>query len=110
MMPPPNGFELRKLMSLDPQLSSIPFIFLTARSDSDDKVNAISDGADDYITKPFVVHELIARIGAVLRRVKIAHECGRVQAKAIADADLERVRHEILQNFHHEIRTRSRIS
>jgi signal transduction histidine kinase len=105
MMPPPNGFELRKLMSLDPQLASIPFIFLTARSDSDDKVNAISDGADDYITKPFVVYELIARIGAVLRRVKIAHECGREQAKAIADADLERVRHEILQNFQHEIRT-----
>jgi two-component system sensor histidine kinase/response regulator len=105
MMPPPNGFELRKLMSLDPQLSSIPFIFLTARSDSDDKVNAIRDGADDYITKPFVTNELIARIGAVLRRVKIAHESGREQAQAIADADLERIRHEILQNFHHEIRT-----
>ena len=105
MMPPPNGFELRKLMSLDSRLSSIPFIFLTARSDSDDKVNAISDGADDYITKPFVVHELIARIGAVLRRVKIAEASGREQAKAIAEADLEKVRHEILQNFHHEIRT-----
>jgi len=105
MMPPPNGFELRKLMSLDSRLSSIPFIFLTARSDSDDKVNAISDGADDYITKPFVVHELIARMGAVLRRVKIAHEHGREQAEAIAEAELERVRHEILQNFHHEIRT-----
>ena len=105
MMPPPNGFELRKLMSLDSRLSSIPFIFLTARSDSDDKVNAISDGADDYVTKPFVVYELIARIGAVLRRVKISESCGRDQAKAAAEADLDRVRHEILQNFHHEIRT-----
>jgi two-component system, sensor histidine kinase and response regulator len=105
MMPPPNGFELRKLMSFDPRLSSIPFIFLTARSDSNDKVNAISDGADDYITKPFIVHELIARIGAVLRRVKIAEACGRDKAKAAAEEDLERVRHEILQNFHHEIRT-----
>ncbi|MDO9300877.1 MAG: response regulator, partial [Anaerolineales bacterium] len=105
MMPPPNGFELRRLMSLDARLSSIPFIFLTARSDSDDKVTAISDGADDYITKPFVVHELLARIGAVLRRVKIAEASGRDQAKASAEADLEKVRHEILQNFHHEIRT-----
>jgi two-component system sensor histidine kinase/response regulator len=105
MMPPPNGFELRKLMSLDSRLSAIPFIFLTAQSDSDDMVNAISDGADDYITKPFVIYELLARIGAVLRRVKIAHERGREQAQAIAEADLERVRHEILQNFHHEIRT-----
>lgn len=105
MMPPPNGFELRRLMSLDPQLSSIPFIFLTARSDSSDKVSAINDGADDYITKPFVVYELIARIGAVLRRVKIAHTNGSEQAKAIANADLERVRREILQNFQHELRT-----
>jgi signal transduction histidine kinase len=105
MMPPPNGFELRKLMSLEPRLSSIPFIFLTARSDLDDKVTAISDGADDYITKPFVTNELIARIGAVIRRVQIAESHGRDQAKVIADADLERVRHEILQNFHHEIRT-----
>jgi signal transduction histidine kinase len=105
MMPPPDGFELRRLMSLDPRLSSIPFIFLTARSDSDDKVTAISDGADDYITKPFVTNELIARIGAVLRRVNIAHTRGKDEAKAIADAELERVRHEILQNFHHELRT-----
>lgn len=105
MMPPPNGFELRKLMSLDPQLASIPFIFLTARSGIDDKVNAIMDGADDYITKPFVVYELIARISAVLRRVKIAEENGRERAKVAAEADLDRVRQEILQNFHHEIRT-----
>jgi two-component system sensor histidine kinase/response regulator len=105
MMPSLNGFELRRLMSLDPQLSSIPFIFLTARSEMEDKVSAIKDGADDYITKPFVVYELIARIGAVLRRVKIATESGREQAKVVAEADLERVRHEILQNFHHEIRT-----
>ena len=105
MMPPPNGFELRKLMSLDPHLATIPFIFLTARSGMEDKVSAIMDGADDYITKPFVVYELIARISAVLRRVKIAHESGREQAKALADADLDRVRQEILQNFHHEIRT-----
>ena len=105
MMPPPDGFELRRLMSLDSQLSSIPFIFLTARSDSDDKVTAISDGADDYITKPFVTNELIARIGAVIRRVNIAHTRGKDEAKAAADAELERVRHEILQNFHHELRT-----
>jgi signal transduction histidine kinase len=105
MMPPPNGFELRKLMSLDPQLCSIPFIFLTARSALDDKVIAISDGADDYITKPFATNELIARIGAVIRRGQIAQALGRDQAKAIADVDLEKVRHEILQNFHHELRT-----
>lgn len=105
MMPPPDGLELRRIMSQDPQLASIPFIFLTARSGVEDKVSAIMDGADDYITKPFVVYELIARISAVLRRVKIAEENGREQARVAAEADLERVRQEILQNFHHEIRT-----
>jgi two-component system, sensor histidine kinase and response regulator len=105
MMPPPNGFELRRLMSLDARLSSIPFIFLTARSDTGEKINAISEGADDYITKPFVVYELIARIGAILRRVKVAHAHGKEEAQATTEADLERVRNEILQNFHHELRT-----
>ena len=72
MMPPPNGFELRKLMSLDPKLASIPFIFLTARTDPMDKINGLKEGADDYITKPFVTDELLARIEAVLRRVNTA--------------------------------------
>ena len=48
MMPPPNGFEVRRLMSQDPQLASIPFIFLTARTDTVDRVNGIRGGADDY--------------------------------------------------------------
>ena len=46
MMPPPNGFELRRLMEQDPQLASIPFIFLTARTGVDDRVSGIRDGAD----------------------------------------------------------------
>src|SRR5678815_3173720 len=71
MMPPPNGFELRRLMGQDPHLAPIPFIFLTARSGVEDRVNGIRDGADDYITKPFVTDELFARIEAVLRRVNV---------------------------------------
>jgi two-component system OmpR family response regulator len=61
MMPPPNGFELRRLMSLDSNLASIPFIFLTARSNPEDRVSGIREGADDYITKPFVTEEPLAR-------------------------------------------------
>jgi DNA-binding response OmpR family regulator len=68
MMPPPNGFEMRKLLSQDPQTSSIPFIFLTARAAQGDKNFGLSIGADDYITKPFDSQELVARISAVLRR------------------------------------------
>jgi len=105
MMPPPNGFEMRKLMSEDPQLASIPFIFLTARSAVDDRVTSIRDGADDYITKPFVTDELLARIEAVLRRVKTARARGREEMREFARRDMDKLKQEILQNFHHEMRT-----
>jgi two-component system, sensor histidine kinase and response regulator len=105
MMPPPNGFELRRLMGQDPHLASIPFIFLTARSGVEDRVNGIRDGADDYITKPFVTEELFARIEAVLRRVSVARERGREEVRVSAQQDMEKLKREILQNFHHEMRT-----
>ncbi|HLF73663.1 MAG TPA: response regulator [Anaerolineales bacterium] len=105
MMPPPNGFELRRLMSLDPDLASTPFIFLTARSNVEDRVSGMREGADDYVTKPFVTEELLARIEAVFRRVRTEQARGREQMKVIAREDLDRLRHEILQNFHHELRT-----
>jgi signal transduction histidine kinase len=105
MMPPPNGFEVRRLMSQDPQLASIPFIFLTARTDSVDRVNGIRGGADDYITKPYVPDELLARIEAVLRRVEMEQARGREQMEKIAQQNMEKLKHEILQNFQHELRT-----
>jgi len=105
MMPPPNGFELRRLMSQNPRLASIPFIFLTARGGVDDRVNGIREGADDYIIKPFVTDELLARIDAVLRRVKSAQARGREEVQESARQDMERLKQEILQNFHHELRT-----
>jgi signal transduction histidine kinase len=105
MMPPPNGFELRRLMSQDPQLASIPFIFLTARTGVDDRVNGIRDGADDYITKPFVTEELLVRMEAVLRRVKVEQARGREEMRESARQEMETLKHEILQNFHHEMRT-----
>lgn len=105
MMPPPNGFELRRLMSQDPQLASIPFIFLTARTDTLDRVNGIRGGADDYITKPYVPDELLARIEAVLRRVEMEQARGREQMAEIAQRNVEQLKHEILQNFQHELRT-----
>src|SRR5688572_13799025 len=52
MMPPPDGFELKRLMARDPELATVPFIFLTARTGVQDRIAGISDGADDYISKP----------------------------------------------------------
>lgn len=105
MMPPPNGFELRRLLSQDDRLSSIPFIFLTARSSTEDRVSGLREGADDYITKPFETEELLARIEAVLRRVQAAKDLGREEMKADAQREMDKLKQEILQNFHHELRT-----
>jgi two-component system, sensor histidine kinase and response regulator len=105
MMPPPNGFELRKLLASEPASSKIPFIFVTARTGVEDRINGIDEGADDYITKPFEPQELVARIEAVFRRIELEQARGREQMKSITDAELEKFKKEVLQNFHHELRT-----
>jgi len=70
MLPGCSGIEFVKALRSDPDTRSIPVIMLTARSEEDDKVRGLRDGADDYVTKPFAPKELIARIEALLRRVK----------------------------------------
>jgi len=105
MMPPPNGFELRDLLSNNAKTAEIPFIFLTALTHQEDRLCGIKSGADDYVTKPFYHEELIARVEAVLRRSKIERERGRLEMKQLAKEQMEKFKHEILQNFHHELRT-----
>lgn len=66
MMPGKSGYDVcREIRSQD---SDIPIIMLTAKGEEIDKVVGLQLGADDYVTKPFGVHELLARIAAVLRR------------------------------------------
>ena len=66
MMPGKSGYDVcREIRS---QNEDLPVIMLTAKSEEIDKVVGLQLGADDYITKPFGVHELLARISAVLRR------------------------------------------
>jgi len=67
MMPGIDGFEVCRLLR---EWSQVPIIVLSARSDLSDKVKCFNLGADDYITKPFGVSELIARVRAVLRRTQ----------------------------------------
>ena len=66
MLPGKNGFEI--LRYLRNQKIKTPIIMLTAKSEIADKLNGLEHGADDYITKPFSMRELIARIKAVLKR------------------------------------------
>ncbi|MEJ5284611.1 MAG: response regulator transcription factor [Brevinematia bacterium] len=68
MLPDIDGIEVCKFLKKDGELSKIPVIMLTAKSEEIDKIIGLEIGADDYITKPFSVNELKARIKAVLRR------------------------------------------
>ena len=66
MMPRMNGFEVAKRARAEGY--STPILMLTARSEIDDKVLGLDSGADDYLTKPFQIKELLARVRALLRR------------------------------------------
>ncbi len=68
MLPDNDGVEVCKTLNKSPDYSSIPIILVTAKSDELDIVLGLEIGADDYITKPFSVRELVARVKAVLRR------------------------------------------
>ena len=69
MLPGMDGLEIVRRLRQDPTTAKLPIIMLTARQTEMDKVTALDAGADDYITKPFGVMELQARINAVLRRM-----------------------------------------
>lgn len=72
MMPQMNGYEFFKLISSDPNFNSVPFIFLTAKSSSDDIRFGKLLGIDDYLTKPFVEEDLLAIVkGKITKRKKI---------------------------------------
>ena len=63
-----SGFELAERLKSEPKTSAIPIIFLTAKDTEDDTLQGFDLGADDYITKPFSVREVLARVKAVLHR------------------------------------------
>lgn len=70
MMPEMDGIEACKHLKSDPKYKHIPIIMLTAKGEIDNKIEGIEMGADDYVTKPFNLHELKARIKMVLRRAQ----------------------------------------
>lgn len=70
MLPEIDGLEVCKILKREAGTSGIPIIMLTAKSQETDKIVGLELGADDYMTKPFSPKELIARVKAVLRRLK----------------------------------------
>src|SRR5437867_2375352 len=91
MLPDVDGFEVqRKLVDRGRRL---PVLFLTARDATEDKVRGLTIGGDDYVTKPFSLEELIARIRAILRRVHGTEpESGRLR---FADLEMDEDTHEV---------------
>ena len=70
MLPKVPGIEVCRRIRTRPQTKNLPIIMLTARSEEGDRVRGLDTGADDYITKPFSTTELMARIRAVMRRIR----------------------------------------
>lgn len=98
MMPPPDGMAVLKALSQNPVTASIPFIFLTARTNQQEKLNGMDLGADDYITKPFSKDELLTRVRTLLRRMNITQSMERRNSEeeiTLLRAEIQ----EIMQRF-----------
>jgi len=74
MLPGMRGLDVCKFVRKNPETETLPIIMLTAKGEQVDKILGLEMGADDYITKPFNVRELIARIHAVMRRAEVHHD------------------------------------
>src|SRR3954451_17990248 len=70
MLPDFDGFEVAR--RLGAQQARVPIIFLTARDATEDKIRGLTIGGDDYVTKPFSLEELVARVRSILRRAGLA--------------------------------------
>jgi two-component system OmpR family response regulator len=85
MLPDMEGFEVARRLGAD--RAGIPIIFLTARDTTEDKVRGLTMGGDDYVTKPFSLEELVARIRAILRRTGL--ENGHASNLSFDDLELD---------------------
>ena len=90
MLPDIDGMEVLK--RLNSSGTKVPIIFLTARDATEDKVHGLTIGGDDYVTKPFSIEELMARVRVVLRRHGNNADTGRL---ALADLELDDEAHEV---------------
>ena len=78
MMGEISGFRMARMLNENAETAEIPIIFLTAKDTENDRLTGFNIGADDYISKPFSIREVLARVKAVLRRVEAKRE-GKVE-------------------------------
>ena len=87
-----SGIEVCRQLRRDKETAAVPIIMLTAREAEDDRIRGLDTGADDYLTKPFSPRELLARVSAVLRRVRPALAGETIE---VGDLKLDPVAHRI---------------
>ncbi|WP_375381233.1 phosphate regulon transcriptional regulator PhoB [uncultured Sphingomonas sp.] len=95
MVPGLSGLEVCRQLRRLPGTANVPIIMLTARGEEEDRVRGLETGADDYVTKPFSPRELVARVAAVLRRVRPAL-AGEVMS--YVDVEMDTVSHRVRRN------------
>ena len=95
MLPYMSGLELCRQLRRQPVTANLPIVMLTARVEERDRLHGLDTGADDYITKPFSVDELIARVRAVLRRIRPAFAS---EVLRFADLTMDLAGHRVARN------------
>lgn len=95
MLPHMSGIEVCRQLRRKPGTRNLPVIMLTARGEQADRVRGLDTGADDYVTKPFVPEELVARIHAVMRRARPALSEERL---VYADIEMNLTEHKVARN------------
>lgn len=98
MMPGTDGLQVCRILHADEHLRSIPILMLTAKGEEIDKVLGLEMGADDYITKPFGIKELCARVRAVLRRTARREEEPEEQILSVNGVTVDIMRHTVTKN------------
>ena len=89
MLPGLSGYDVLQELRRAPGMELLPVIFLTARREEADRIRGLELGADDYITKPFSPHELVLRVGNVLRRVRAPAQAGAARTLRAGPLDVD---------------------
>ncbi|MEL6856806.1 MAG: phosphate regulon transcriptional regulator PhoB [Pseudomonadota bacterium] len=95
MLPKISGIEICRRVRTRQETANLPIIMLTARTEEADRIRGLETGADDYVTKPFSTNELMARVKAVLRRIRPALMDDKIR---VGDIHIDRTTHSVARD------------
>lgn len=95
MLPKISGIEICRRVRTRQETANLPIIMLTARTEEADRIRGLETGADDYVTKPFSTNELMARVKAVLRRIRPALMDDKIR---VGDIQIDRTTHSVTRD------------